>query len=358
MSTIRRLILIALCVAGVYAADAVGLDRPVDRPMQIGNASDPDPMDTFELSTVLSTEETPSGLLPPKDSSSAKPAQQPAPNKKKPARKPRLKPEDDEGVLEFLSGERAFDYGRKTPFIVSAAFRSWKPLLTYSLSSEKNSIAGTDVNFVDLLGIDPEPTINAFDAQFRLWKLELNGFLFSFTNRNAETITEEITYAGQTFTASTTVVSRVSIDVAQLTLDLPFPLINVPFERLGGLLDVRFGIGAMVFSSSGSITETSGTADPAEAEIMFPVPLLSFRCRVNPLAPIFDIQQVGIDFDASGLSFLGMTVIAWSAQIDWQITRFTSVSVGYQSRSGKSEIPEFEIDFLMKGSYLRVGFVL
>lgn len=235
---------------------------------------------------------------------------------------------------------------------VGIRLREWYAELHGSVSGDSSTIPGSTVDLGDDLGLDapkwsPEIQVYGHIPFFGKlyagwWRVDRDG---------DETLTRTITFAGQTYTASTRVESEVKLDVGYLTYEFDFPAIP-----LGDLLSWEIGLqlGARVMRGEGSINSAiaSGSDDG-----IIGTPVLGGHMALKIASWVrVDVELVGLGFSYSGhrgtyLEGYGEVTVE---PLPWIFAGFgyKYVAIFLKDSVGDSN---FDLDIHLNGFYLTAG---
>jgi hypothetical protein len=178
----------------------------------------------------------------------------------------------------------------------------------------KSGTTGTNINFIDDLGVDDKE--NFFDVratlEFGSHKLRYGYMPLSW--EGTKTITRDIVFAGQTFSASGTV--NTELDVAYHRLGYEYDIIDALNNRLGVIFEVKY----FDIDASLSSTGVNGTAS-----VKAPVPTIGIAAQ----AGLPFLLSVGGEITGMSLGSSAWIVDA-EAGVNFKPAPFVVVSGGYR----------------------------
>ena len=227
------------------------------------------------------------------------------------------------------------------PFVeVWGEFRYWRPILESSIVASTGTSQGTPVDPVSDLGLDEEQ--NAFEGRVGLTLLGRHKFRIGYLPLSFDgdrTITQNITFQGQTFTASTRVLT--DLDVKILRAGYEFDFFKTPLGFLGILFEVHY------FDGEARLRSSTGTPDE-KVDFRVPVPVVGLAFRTYPtITRIVSLgaELVGVYAGSTGHYLDGEASITFSP---WPFVELTG---GYRVIDLEGEDGDDKLDFFLHGPF-------
>lgn len=227
--------------------------------------------------------------------------------------------------------------------LVHVEGRYWFSDLDSTVKVTDASIIGTDINVVDTLGVDDKE--NFWEARV---SLELGSHKFRFSHMplswdGKKTITQSITFAGQTYSASTSVES--SLDIVYQRAGYRYDIIDTLGNQLGIIFDVK------LLDIEARLKEPAAGIDKLYS-VTAPIPTVGLGVQVG-LPFLFSVGA-----EITGVGYSGNHVIDAEAQVNFNPLPLITVSGGYRIFDLKVEDGDDKVDFKLKGPFLlvRAGF--
>ena len=209
---------------------------------------------------------------------------------------------------------------------------------------------GTRIDLKDTLGLDKETKVFA-RAKIELPiipNLYLQYMPMEFSGRKQ--LTQTITYGGQTFTASTTVDTKVKLDRYDVGLYYNLPFIG---SLSGGILDAELGVNVRVVDFEGSIRDTSGTISESKSATI-PIPMLYTSLGLN-------LPYVSVLGELRGITYSGNRYYDITGEVrikPFSIGRAAKlfVGIGYRYEQLKLDsVSDINADIKIKGPFAVAG---
>ncbi len=188
----------------------------------------------------------------------------------------------------FLSAAQAWAQDET----VGVRVREWYARMEGRLEAQGDSIPATNIDLDSTLGLDDQEIVHEIQGYLSLPVLGrfYAGWWFS-SFEGEETLTRSITFADRTFTASTTVDSRLDLDVYYLSYELVLPTLP-----LGDLLSAEVGVlaGLRGLVAEGEI-ESAGQRAEESGGFGFPVLGVHGALRIASWLRA-DVEIMGLPF--------------------------------------------------------------
>jgi len=206
-----------------------------------------------------------------------------------------------------------------------------------------DSIAGTEVDFKDNLGVDDTDGVGMARVGFRFGRNVMGFDYFDSTHEGSET-GQSFTFAGVTYGPGETI--RTSAKLTNYAVQYRFDILKLKVFEMG------LGLGAA--KSSIRMDVNGSTTGAAKLSEDVPYPTLNVAFAVKPL-PGFAIraEASGISGHVSGTS---VDILDLRAQIEYYFAHVFGIYGGYRSYRFDVDDDSFgAYDTTYKGPYLGVG---
>lgn len=182
---------------------------------------------------------------------------------------------------------------------------------------------GSQVDVTSDLDLGEDESISA-ELRYRFlenWAVGLRYSDFSFQGTN--TLNQQITYAGQQFTANTQVTS--DFDIGFWDLDLAYTMVNFG-NQSGGFLDLLVGARAVDFSGT-----VEGGGQRASESFTGGVPVIGLHLRKSLIGNLFvEAKGAGLDVSADEYDF---QIVDLSGHVGYTALDNLQLKVGYRDYS-------------------------
>jgi len=241
--------------------------------------------------------------------------------------------------------------------MITAKFRRWQCELSGEIQADGSGSSGTDIDVDSTLGLSDKENFNEIGIQLQLpipiiGRMSLTRWTGTF--EDTETLSQTITYGGQTFSGGTTVDSE--FDITATTLLMHFgmstPKVAGTGVAAGAALGVKF------FEFEGSL---SGSGVSESAKAAGPIPVLGLFTKTALLAYLFlEVEVHGLM--VPGFLSGGLSGAIWegNASVVFRYNRFFA-GIGYkifnftlEDDSGTG-VGDVEVDLKMSGMAFEVG---
>lgn len=225
------------------------------------------------------------------------------------------------------------------PVSVSLMGGYWFPRLDSRIQVSNGGVTGTLINATDALGIENDSFFEIRGGLTLLGSHHLNFRYLPIRYSGDRVISQSITFAGQTYTAGTRVVSN--LDADYFRLGYQYDLIRLPVVSLGLQFDARYFAGeARLASSIPAIDE--------KKEGRFGFPTVGIAARVHPLPYISGEAEVG------GVSAgrYGHFIEAEGA-IVFTPVRYVSIAGGYRILDFAAKNRGDQVDLRLQGPFIK-----
>ncbi|HAG50645.1 MAG: hypothetical protein A2X87_08110 [Deltaproteobacteria bacterium GWC2_42_51] len=227
--------------------------------------------------------------------------------------------------------------------LVHVEGRYWFTNLDSTIKVTDASIIGTELDMVDTLGMDDQE--NFWEARVSL-ELGSHKFRYGYMPLSwdgQKTITQAISFAGTTYSASTRVDS--SLDIIYQRVGYRYDIIDVLGNQLGVIFDIK------VLDIEARLKDSTGVLDKSYS-VTAPIPTIGIGAQVG-LPFLFSVSA-----EITGVGYSGNHIIDAEAQVNFNPLPLITVSGGYRIFDVKVEDGDDKVDFKLKGPFLlvRAGF--
>jgi hypothetical protein len=224
--------------------------------------------------------------------------------------------------------------------------RYWFTDLDGDLKVTESGIEGTDIELTDTLKVDDEDFWE-IRATLELGRHKIRYGFVQFEWDGENTLTETITFGGETFTITTFVATDLDIDYHRLGYE--YDIIDTLDNRLGLIVEVKY------FDIDASLEAPNEVPPIKESEAFAaPIPTVGVAFQLG-LPFLFNVggELTGITLGKYGYLLDG------EAAVNFKPFPFVSISGGYRYLKLKAEDEDdFEVDIDLNGPFitLRAGF--
>jgi hypothetical protein len=217
----------------------------------------------------------------------------------------------------------------------------WFPGLDGDLRVDDSGIRGTEIDLESDLDIDDEsyPIIEAF-VGLGNHHLSLSYYNADYSGTN--TLTEDINFAGRTFTANNPINSSLEYDV----YDVMYRYDLLDLENV--LAGFSLGIVGRVEVFDGEVELTSLALTERES-VTAPIPGLGLNLHVGILADILEGRVL-----VTGMGYSDGTMLDGQADISFTPFPFLDIHGGYRIFIVDADIDDVEFDYDTSGPYVAV----
>lgn len=220
--------------------------------------------------------------------------------------------------------------------IVHVEGRYWFTSLDSKVQVTETGLTGTELNLVDTLGmgdknfLEARIDLNLFDHHLRYGYMPMSW-------KGQKTMTQDIYFSGQTYSASVPVDSK--LDVLYQRLGYEYDIINLLGNKLGVIVDLK------LLSIDASL-KTTGI--DKSYSITAPVPTIGLTGQVG-LSMLFTVGA-----EVTGIAYSGNHLIDGEVSVNFEPIPFTTISGGYRIFDLKLEDGDNKVDFALNGPFLMV----
>ncbi|MCG6916998.1 MAG: hypothetical protein LJE89_05550 [Deltaproteobacteria bacterium] len=222
----------------------------------------------------------------------------------------------------------------------------WFPALDGDIKYSDNSLDGTKLDLEDDLGFDDE--YYPFGEIFLGWGDHHLSFSFYRADYDGrETLTQDINFGGETFTAGDTIKSSLDYDVYDFTyqydvLDLENVLAGFSLGLVGRVrvLDLEAEIRS----------ETTGLSEKEDYTV--PVPMLGLNFHLGILADILEARVL-----ATGMGYWDGYMVDAQAELSFTPIPYVDIHAGYRTFFVDVDTNDLELNYNTSGLYAGISVV-
>jgi len=227
------------------------------------------------------------------------------------------------------------------PFVeVWGEVRYWRPTLESEIVASSAALLGTTIDPVTDLGLDEEQNVPEGRAGITLLgrhKLRVGYLSLSFDgDRN---LTRDITFQGQTFTATTRVLT--DLDVTILRGGYQFDFLKTGIGYLGILLEVHY------FDGEARIRTVTAPIQDETVDFRVPIPVVGLAFRAYPITRILSVGAEVVGITAGGRGHY----IDGEASVTFTPFPFVELTGGYRVINLHGEEGDDQIDLRLHGPF-------
>jgi outer membrane protein len=225
-------------------------------------------------------------------------------------------------------------------FEIGARGYYWFPSLDGTVKADEASIIGTTIDFENDLAIEDEdyPSGEVFLGLGR-HHLSLTYTDIDYSGKN--TITRDIDFSGETYTAGSVVTSSIEYQMIDVHYQYDFiDLENVVGGfSLGAVLQVKYLDGDV------SLKDTTGVDEKEEFTI--PIPMVGLNLHIGILADVLEARARG-----TIMTYSGDAIYEIMADISWTPFPFIDIHGGYKRFVIDIDEDDVTLDYDMSGPFL------
>ncbi|HEV8664000.1 MAG TPA: hypothetical protein VGT06_12805 [Candidatus Methylomirabilis sp.] len=230
------------------------------------------------------------------------------------------------------------------PFVeVWGEARYWRPILESVIVASAPGFPGTTVDPVTDLGVEEEQ--NAYEARAGLTLLGRHKFRIGYLPLSFDgdrTLTQNITFQGETFTATTRVLT--DLDVKILRAGYQFDFFKTPLGYMGILFEVHY------FDGEARLRDDTGGQDE-KVDFRVPVPVVGLAFRTYPtITRVVSVgaELVGVYAGSTGHYLDG------EASITISPFPFVEITGGYRVIDLEGEDGDDSLDLFLHGPFASI----
>lgn len=240
-------------------------------------------------------------------------------------------------VIVFLS---VVSFSSNASALVDVDARYWFTDLDSTVKASSGSVAGTEIDFVNDLGIDEKKDFleGRITLEFGSHKIRYSYLPMKW--EGSSTLTQNITFGGQTYTASSGVDSKLKVDYHRLGYE--YDIIDTLDNRLGVIFEVKY------FDGKASLDSASLGLSESQA-INVPIPALGVTAQASlPFLLSVAGEITGITLGKNAYLFDG------EAALSIKPAPFVAISAGYRMFKMHVEHDLDKADLTVKGPFLNL----
>jgi outer membrane protein len=219
----------------------------------------------------------------------------------------------------------------------------WFPELSGDLRVDANGVTGTSLDLETDLGFDDEsyPVVQAFVG---MGNHHLRGAYYNADYSGTETLTENITFNGETFAADERITSSLEYDV----YDFMYQYDLLDLENV--LAGFTLGIVGRVEVFDGDVEIASSALDKIEREsFTAAIPMLGLHLHLGILADLLEGRVL-----ATGIGYSDGTMFDGQAELSFTPFPFLDIHGGYRFLSVDVDVDDIEFNYDNVGPYAAV----
>ena len=220
----------------------------------------------------------------------------------------------------------------------------WAQSLEATATIDSGGTPGTSFDFNDTLGVDENDTAKMGRLWFRLKKNRLSIDFADIANSGSSTLTQNVTFNGNTYTASETVATDFGVQLLQARYRYSFVDLKV--------VEIGAGVGLTLAQIDMRLDGSTTGITTLNEDV--PIPTLHAAVTFKPL-PGFHIRA---EADALGVAVSGNDVNIRDArlQLEYYFAHFFGLYAGYRSFRFDVKSDDFgTVDATFKGPYFGLG---
>ncbi len=238
-------------------------------------------------------------------------------------------------VFGMAVSVQAFEFGVRGHY--------WFPELSGTLKVDESAISGDTLNLESDLGLDDEsyPIIEGF-VGLGNHHLSLSYYNADYSGTN--TLTETITFAGETFAVD----EQVSSSLEYSVFDFMYQYDLLDLENI--LAGFSLGAVGRIKLFDGEVEIKSSTPSESESEsFTAPIPMLGLNLHLGILADLLEGRVL-----ATGMTYGGGTIFDGQAEISLTPFPFLDIHGGYRIFFIDVDADDVEFDYDTSGPYAAV----
>lgn len=224
--------------------------------------------------------------------------------------------------------------------VVDAELRYWYSDLDSEVRSTTGGVLGTDINFVDDLGLDDQKGFVEGRITLEFGRHSLRYGYVPLQWSGTGVLSRNITFGGQTYTASTATDSEINVDYHRL--GYRFDLFDMLSNRVGLIAEVKY------FDADATVKAPSLGFDETES-IQAPLPTVGVAAQVG--LPFL----INVSGEVTGIT-LGSDAYVFDAEamVNFDPAPFITVSGGYRYFTFHLEKDDDKADIDLHGPFVTI----
>ena len=214
----------------------------------------------------------------------------------------------------------------------------WFPGLSGDVRVDENGESGTEVDFVDDIGLEEEsyPMIELF---FGLGNHTLSFMYYMADYSGTTTLEKDVNFGDKTFAESDEVNSTLQYTVMDFLYQ--WNIINLENVLAGTSLGI---VGKVKYFDITTSLESGG--DKGETDFGVPIPMVGANLHVGLLADILEAR-----LQITGIGYAGSSIIDFMGDISLSPLPFVDIHAGYRSFIMNIDAEDVEANFATTGPY-------
>lgn len=228
--------------------------------------------------------------------------------------------------------------GSRADALVDVEARYWLTNLDSSLVSTTAGIPGNEIDFVDDLALDDQEGLVEGRITLELGKHSIRYGYVPMSWDGSNTLSQDVTWGGETFTATTDVDSEITVNYHRL--GYRYDIIDLLSNRVGVIVELKY------FDADATIKDSTGVMDVTES-FDLPIPTVGVGAQVG-LPFLFSVSG-----EVTGLT-LGSTAYMVDAEAMVNLTPapFVKLSAGYRYMTFHVEQDDDKADLSLSGPFV------
>ncbi|MFQ5441506.1 MAG: hypothetical protein ACE5EB_02145 [Thermodesulfobacteriota bacterium] len=222
--------------------------------------------------------------------------------------------------------------------VVDVEARYWFTNIDGEATATSGAVIGTNVNFVDDLGMEENKGFVEGRITFELGGHKVRYGYMPMTWDGTRTITQSISFAGQTFSASTSVDTEVEINLHRLGYEYDF--IDFANNKIGAIIEMKY-IDAQI-----NLKDSALGLDETES-LDIPIPTIGVAASVG--LPFL----VEVSGEVTGLTLGSQAyLIDGEVAVNFKPAPFVVLAAGYRYMDFHVEKNDNQVDIRLQGPFI------
>ncbi|MFQ5735270.1 MAG: hypothetical protein ACE5GY_00220 [Thermodesulfobacteriota bacterium] len=243
-------------------------------------------------------------------------------------------------LLAFAVFLAAVSFSSKASAVVDVDARYWFTNLSSDITASSGSIAGTNVDFVNDLGVDETKGFVEGRITLELGSHKIRYAFVPLKWDATSTLAQQVIFGGKTYTASTPVESELNVNYHRLGYE--YDIIDMLDNHLGFIFELKY------FDGNARLKATSLGLDENE-NFNVPIPTVGVSAQVS-LPFLFSVGGEVTGITLGGNAYL----VDGEAAFNFKPAPFVVVSGGYRLFKIHVEKDLDKGDLTVKGPFLNV----
>lgn len=243
-------------------------------------------------------------------------------------------------LLAFVAFICTIMASSKAHAVLDADVRYWFSNLDSNIQASSGAIIGTEVDFVDDLGLDDAQGFAEGRITLELGPHKLRYGYLPMSWDGTKTLATNITFAGQTFTAATTTQSE--IDVAYHRLGYQFDIFDLLNNSVGLIVEIKY------FDTKATVQDSTGVINVAES-FDAPIPAVGVAAQAG-LPFLFSVSGELTGFTLGSNAY----VVDLEAMVNLTPAPFVKLSGGYRYFQLHLQQSDDKADITLSGPFINL----